>query len=259
MSKIRCLIVDDNDELRDELKQSIFSGESIEVVGEAADGAEAVELIRSLNPTVVLLDIVMPKLDGFGVLDRFKGAAGRPKFLILSALSQENFITKAFNLGADYFMIKPFQKDVLVSRITDLANEKNERKIITYERKAESKSGYAQKSLDEKISSIFITIGIPAHIKGYQFLRESIKLVVDTPDMINSITKKLYPAIAEKFNTTASKVERAIRHAIEVSWNRGKIENINSLFGLKVYAAHEKPTNGEFIALVADKMLIEGA
>ena len=115
------------------------------------------------------------------------------------------------------------------------------------------------RGLDEKISNIFITVGIPAHIKGYQFLREAIKLAIESPEIINSITKKLYPAIADRFETTASKVERAIRHAIEVAWNRGKIENINSVFGLRVYTSQEKPTNGEFIALVADKMSIEGA
>ena len=112
--------------------------------------------------------------------------------------------------------------------------------------------------MEEKITNIFITVGIPAHIKGYQYLREAIKLAIDNPDIINSITKKLYPAIATKFQTSASKVERAIRHAIEVAWNRGKIENINSVFKIKVYDTNEKPTNGEFIALVADKMLIEG-
>ncbi|HEY8424243.1 MAG TPA: sporulation initiation factor Spo0A C-terminal domain-containing protein, partial [Clostridia bacterium] len=116
-----------------------------------------------------------------------------------------------------------------------------------------------QKSTDEKITNIFISVGIPAHIKGYHFLREAIKMTIENPEIINSITKKLYPSIAKKFDTSSSKVERAIRHAIEVAWNRGKIENINSLFGVKVYNSNEKPTNGEFIALVADKMLIEGA
>ena len=114
------------------------------------------------------------------------------------------------------------------------------------------------KYVEEKITNIFITVGIPAHIKGYQFLREAILMAIDNPEIINSITKQLYPTIASKFETTSSKVERAIRHAIEVAWSRGKIENINSVFGLKVYTSNEKPTNGEFIALVADKMLLEG-
>ena len=115
-----------------------------------------------------------------------------------------------------------------------------------------------QHNMDERLSNIFITVGIPAHIKGYQFLREAIKMAIDSPEIINSITKKLYPSIAERLDTSASKVERAIRHAIEVAWNRGKIENINSVFGLQVYGTNEKPTNGEFIALLADKMLVEG-
>ena len=258
MAKIKCLIVDDNIEMRSILRQSFLSGETVEVIGEAADGEEAVTMIDSLKPAIVILDIVMPKLDGFGVLDCYRNKAGRPKFLVLSALGQENFISRAFSLGADYFMIKPFQKDALESRIVYLAGENSEQRMTVFERRGESKGGYAQKTLDERIASIFITVGIPAHIKGYKFLREGIKMVVEAPDMINSITKKLYPSIAVRYDTTASKVERAIRHAIEVSWNRGKIENINNLFGLKVYSAHEKPTNGEFIALVADKMLIEG-
>lgn len=119
------------------------------------------------------------------------------------------------------------------------------------------KKSVSETTLDERISNIFVSVGIPAHIKGYQFLREGIKLAVDNPQIINSITKSLYPTIAQHFNTTASKVERAIRHAIEVAWNRGKIENINSIFGVRVYTSSEKPTNGEFIALLADKMLLE--
>lgn len=115
------------------------------------------------------------------------------------------------------------------------------------------------KSLDERLANIFISVGIPAHIKGYQFLREAIKMSIENPEIINSITKRLYPEVAEKFDTTASKVERAIRHAIEVAWNKGKIENINHLFGIKVYTSNDKPTNGEFIALVADKMIVESA
>ena len=117
----------------------------------------------------------------------------------------------------------------------------------------------SQRTLDEKLANIFITVGIPAHIKGYQFLREAIKMAIDSPEIINSITKKLYPSIADKFATSPSKVERAIRHAIEAAWNRGKIENINNIFGIKIYTASDKPTNGEFIALLADKMIMEGA
>ena len=153
-------------------------------------------------------------------------------------------------LGAVYYMAKPFNIDNLHKRLLDVAG------LINGENSSFQKT--ASKELDEKITNIFITVGIPAHIKGYQFLREAIKMAIQEPEIINSITKRLYPNIAEKFDTSSSKVERAIRHAIEVAWNRGKIENINSLFGVKVYSDNEKPTNGEFIALVADKMLLEG-
>ena len=144
-------------------------------------------------------------------------------------------------------MLKPISLESLSKRVTDLCNVSS----------SFLSNAKANKEIEEKISNIFITVGIPAHIKGYQFLREAIKLAMDNPEIINSITKKLYPSIADKFETSASKVERAIRHAIEVAWNRGKIENINNIFGLTVYSNNEKPTNGEFIALVADKMLLD--
>jgi len=150
-------------------------------------------------------------------------------------------------------MVKPFNFETLKQRVLDVISfENSDNKSLFNEKLIKNRN------LEEKITNIFITVGIPAHIKGYQFLREAIKMAIDNPEVINSITKKLYPSIAEKFETSASKVERAIRHAIEVAWNRGKIENINALFGVKVYSNNEKPTNGEFIALVADKMLLEG-
>ena len=168
---------------------------------------------------------------------------GNAKFIVLSALSQDVFINRAITLGADYYLVKPCSAKTLEERIRFLKSGRKESTV--------------DKAIEERITNIFITVGIPAHIKGYQFLREAIKMAVDNPEVINSITKQLYPSVAERFSTSASKVERAIRHAIEVAWNRGKIENINSLFGVKVYNHNEKPTNGEFIALVADKMLLE--
>ena len=151
------------------------------------------------------------------------------------------------SLGADYYMRKPCSFTALKVRAKEL---------LDGDRPKVSANRYSRE-MDERISNIFITVGIPAHIKGYQFLREAIKMAVENPDIINSITKRLYPEVAKRFSTSPSKVERAIRHAIEVAWNRGKIENINSLFGVKVYGHNEKPTNGEFIALVADKMILE--
>lgn len=228
-----------------------INNNNIEIVGNSKDGGIALKEVQDLKPDVLIMDIVLNTIDGFMLIEKLKETmnSNTPKIIIVSALCHEGFISKALSMGASYYINKPFETEVLQQRIQE---------VLTI-----SQSTLNQKSknrlLDEKISNIFITVGIPAHIKGYQFLREAIKMAIETPEIINSITKKLYPAIADKFETSASKVERAIRHAIEVAWNRGKIENINSIFGLKVYTSNEKPTNGEFIALVADKMILEGA
>jgi len=215
-----------------------------EVIASLSNGEELIRLVNDKKPDVVIMDIVLQGCDGFKVLDMVD--TKRTKFVIQSSLSMDGFINKAVGLGAKYYCIKPFDVLTLKERVEELFDERK----ISYS---------TNPHLEEKIANIFITVGIPAHIKGYQFLREAIKLAIANPEIINSITKKLYPTIAEKYSTSASKVERAIRHAIEVAWNRGKIENINNVFGIKVYSSNEKPTNGEFIALVADKMLVEGA
>lgn len=206
----------------------------------------ALDYIKSNHTDIVITDLVLPNSDGFQLIEQLKSLPDCPKIIVTTAIFDDNFVKRAFSLGIDYYMVKPIDLNLLDSRINDVMTLKPNRPI-------------KNKQLDEKISNIFITVGIPAHIKGYQFLREAIKMAVDNPEIINSITKQLYPSIAERFETSSSKVERAIRHAIEVAWNRGKIENINSLFGVRVYSSNEKPTNGEFIALVADKMLLEGA
>lgn len=252
-NKIKVYIAD-NSELKEELLKNLKDSEEIEIVGSSADGHMAENEIKSLCPDVLLFDIVLPNEDGFVLIEKLKTQMGDrcPKLIAVSALSHEGFISKAISMGVSYYINKPCTTNSVTERIKD---------VFSLKAPTNNDSDKRNKSrvIDEKISNIFITVGIPAHIKGYQFLREAIKMAIDTPEIINSITKKLYPAIAEKYDTSASKVERAIRHAIEVAWNRGKIENINSIFGLKVYTSNEKPTNGEFIALVADKMLLEGA
>ncbi len=254
MEKTKILILDDNDLQRSKL-QSVFSNqEDIEVVGNTNDGFEGLKLILDLKPNVIVMDMVLQNYDGFELLEKIKNGCGedRPKILVLSSLKGEDFASKALELGANYYMVKPVMDEVLIKRV----------KALTETQEVENKVSATKannRALDEKITNVFLTVGIPAHIKGYQFLREAVKMAVSEPQVINSITKQLYPSIASKYSTTASKVERAIRHAIEVAWNRGRIENINALFGIKVYNSNEKPTNGEFIALVADKMLIEGA
>ncbi len=263
--KTKIFIADCNAELRKNIIDSFKKDKSFEIAGESGDGSETFELLKKANADVLIMDVVLPGLDGFALIEsiiKTNEIMKKPKIVVASSLSHEGFIAKAMQLGVSYFMIKPVNEAVLLDRVKEICEAGN-KKISTVFSKditLENASGkYKAKMIEEKITNIFITVGIPAHIKGYQFLREAIKLAIENPEIINSITKQLYPAIAQKFETSASKVERAIRHAIEVAWNRGKIENINSVFGLRVYSSNEKPTNGEFIALVADKMLIEGA
>ncbi len=250
----KIILVDNNEQMRESIKKQL-TNDKILIVADFGDAVTAINYIKENEVDVVVTDIVLPNIDGYEFLEAINklGLANKPKILILSALSNDNFINKALSLGADYYMVKPCDVSVLEGRILDLIS--TETVAVSNIKNIKPRNKY----LEEKITNIFITVGIPAHIKGYQFLREAIKMAIDNPEIINSITKKLYPSIAERFETSASKVERAIRHAIEVAWNRGKIENINALFGIRVYSNNEKPTNGEFIALVADKMLIEGA
>jgi len=240
--KTKILVVDDSFEYVTEIVEYFKGSAGVEVAFTAANGKEALDILAAQKVDLMVLDLVMPVMDGFSVLERMPKNSG-VKVVVASALSQDVFIAKAMNLGADYYMLKPFSLSALEEKIND-CTRKAYRTV-------------KNKNMDERITNIFITVGIPAHIKGYQFLREAIKMAIDNPDIINSITKRLYPCVAERFATSPSKVERAIRHAIEVAWNRGKIENINTLFGVRVYSHNEKPTNGEFIALVADKMLLE--
>lgn len=231
----------------DELLKYFSNKEEYEVVGSSQNGQEVVKEVLPLKPDFLIMEVMLSGMDGFMVLENLKKQMSEmPKIIFISNLSHSGFISKAIKEGASYFMVKPIIPSNLEERLKDLLENSGE---------VENKN---EKQLDEKISNIFISIGIPAHIKGYQFLREAVKLAVEEPEIIGSITKKLYPTIAEKFETSSSKVERGMRHAIEVAWNRGKIENINSLFGLKIYSSNEKPTNGELIALIADKMLMEG-
>ncbi|MBQ8431016.1 MAG: sporulation transcription factor Spo0A [Clostridia bacterium] len=251
MKDIHSLILADESEEELTKLQEIFTKDKFNIVGIAKDGETLLSLVKEHTPDVLIMDLVLPKIDGYSVLEYIKQEKLKTNVFIHSSLSVNGFASKALDLGAKYYAIKPFNLKMLKDRVIGCLEESS----TSY-----SKTGNQVTSqMEEKITNIFITVGIPAHIKGYQFLREAIKLAITTPDIINSITKRLYPTIADAFSTSASKVERAIRHAIEVAWNRGKIENINNLFGIKVYSNNEKPTNGEFIALVADKMLIEGA
>lgn len=229
------------------LENYFRASEKYAVVGKNNDGAQVLRDVKLLKPDFLVMEVMLSGMDGFMVMENLKNEMKEkmPKIIFISNLSHSGFVSKAIKEGASYFMVKPVLPENLEMRLRDLS-------------KAAGKDERGERTLDEKISNIFISIGIPAHIKGYQFLREAVKLAVEEPEIIGSITKKLYPTIAERFDTSSSKVERGMRHAIEVAWNRGKIENINSIFGLKIYNSNEKPTNGELIALIADKMIMEG-
>lgn len=250
MNTIRVLIVDDNEELRSYMADFIQHQQGFTVAGEASNGVDALKQVSECHPDVMLLDMIMPTLDGFGVLAALQTMPQekRPRVISVTALGRDDFIRRAVALGVSYYMIKPVDMPGLLDRIREVAQQAPLSPTELHSLNSMSNS------LDDKLSNLFLTMGIPAHIKGYQFLREAIKLVIETPTMIGGITKELYPAIARRFGTSASKVERAIRHAIEVAWSRGRVDSLNKAFGCCVALPEDKPTNGEFIALIADKL-----
>ena len=260
---IRVAIADDNKEFGDILCEYLNNQSGIQVVGIARDGIEAVELIKSTAPDIVILDIIMPQLDGLGVLEKVNESISgtKPLFIVLSAVGQDKITQRALALGAEYYVVKPFDMDVLVSRIKQL---KENVKIYTSKSdpiasfvKPQSTVGRVSGSIEAEVTSIMHEVGVPAHIKGYQYLRDAIVMVVKDMEIINFVTKRLYPSIAKEYSTTPSRVERAIRHAIEVAWGRGQVDVIDSLFGYTVSHGKGKPTNSEFIAMIADKLRLQ--
>ena len=261
MEKLNVAIADDNEKMLRLLGNIIESDDELNVVGTAKDGEEALQIIKTKEPDVVLLDIIMPKLDGLGVLDKVnhdKSIQNHPVFIMISAIGQEMITENAFELGADYYIMKPFDNDVVLNRIKKIREDKNTkntqiRKTNSFE-KTETKDIH---DLEADVTEIIHEIGVPAHIKGYQYLRDAIIMSVTDMEMLNSITKILYPTIAEKYQTTASRVERAIRHAIEVAWSRGKMDTIDEMFGYTIHNGKGKTTNSEFIALITDRIRLE--
>ncbi len=258
MEGYRILIVEDHVQSRTEMAEYLRKQEGIALVREAGNGAEALKLLSEEPFEIMITDIIMPQMDGYALLEemRRRSLPSHPQTIVVSALSRDDFVTRAIELGATFYMVKPFDMRHLMSHIRDLSGGKIKPAGAAAPAPRESQNRRVQ-TLDERLGSLFLTIGIPAHIKGYQFLRQAVKMVVEDPDRINRITKELYPGIARHFGTSASKVERAIRHAIEVAWNRGRIETLNTAFGCKVCTPEDKPTNGEFIAMIADKLSME--
>lgn len=246
---IKILIADDNREFCELLKEFIAQEDDFSLVGIASNGVEALEIINREKPDLVVLDIIMPHLDGIGVLEKLvnSGMQPRPKVIMLTAFGQQNVTQKAIELGADYYILKPFDFEVLANRIRQLVDGET---VPSYTPPVKTKN------LDVAVTNIIHEMGVPAHIKGYQYLREAIKMVVDEVSLLGGVTKELYPLIAQKYSTTPSRVERAIRHAIELAWDRGNTEMMNKFFGYTINLDRGKPTNSEFIAMIADKLRI---
>jgi two-component system response regulator (stage 0 sporulation protein A) len=259
------LIADDNMDFVSTLVTYFQTQDDVEIIAIAKDGQEAYEKIISEKPTVALLDVIMPHLDGLGVLEKLIASNTQlPICIMLSAVGQDNVTAQAINLGAQYYVLKPFKMDVLMKRIRELVSMPETKQPNTIS-KVETKTNYVdineqatkEEILEIKVTNIIHEIGVPAHIKGYQYLRDGIMMVVNDIDVINQITKQLYPDLAKKYKTTPSRVERAIRHAIEVAWNRGQIETVENIFGYTVNSNKGKPTNSEFIAMIADKLRLD--
>ena len=263
--KITVLIADDNQEFSKTLATYLGNEKDMEVVGIAKDGVEAIEQIKELLPDVAILDVIMPHLDGLGVLENINNSniVKAPICIMLSAVGQDKITQKAISLGADYYVVKPFDIELLIKRIREIKNFRPlpNNNFITREapvrKYIEISDNKSPENLEALVTNIIHEVGVPAHIKGYQYLREAIMMVIKDIDVLNQITKSLYPQIAQRFGTTPSRVERAIRHAIEVAWGRGEQDMVENIFGYTVSASKGKPTNSEFIAMIADKLRLE--
>lgn len=270
MENVNVVIVDDNPMILNTLDEVISSEAGLSVIGRADNGKDAIDMIKDTQPDVVLLDLVMPQMDGITVVENIKKKTSmlkNPAFIILSAVGGEQMTEEAFQAGANYSLMKPFDKDILVNKIRRIGKRpvrpvpgkvlEAPLKAATPEEAAMNREEYMKEHLETDITKMLHELGIPAHIKGYQYLRDAISMVVRDREMMEAVTKILYPEIAKKNYTSSSRVERAIRHAIEVAWGRGSLEVIDELFGYTISTGKGKPTNSEFIALIADKICLD--
>ena len=270
MENVNVVIVDDNPMILNTLDEVISSEAGLSVIGRADNGKDAIDMIKDTQPDVVLLDLVMPQMDGITVVENIKKKTSmlkNPAFIILSAVGGEQMTEEAFQAGANYFLMKPFDKDILVNKIRRIGKRpvrpvpgkvlEAPLKAATPEEAAMNREEYMKEHLETDITKMLHELGIPAHIKGYQYLRDAISMVVRDREMMEAVTKILYPEIAKKNYTSSSRVERAIRHAIDVAWGRGSLEVIDELFGYTISTGKGKPTNSEFIALIADKICLD--
>ena len=245
-NKITVVLADANEEFREMLRESIEATGEFTVVGTVGDGVSALRLVETLNPRLLLTDILLPELDGFGLLDRIASREEKPRTILISALYRDEIVAQAMEHEVSFFMPKPFETASLLERM---------RAAVGAEAVEEEDE---MQALQRQVTAVIHEVGVPAHIKGYQYVREAIVIAVQDIDVINAVTKVLYPEVAKRYNTTPSRVERAVRHAIEVAWDRGDLETLQSYFGYTVSNTKGKPTNSEFIAMIADKIRLEG-
>ena len=238
------LLADANEEFRTMLREEIERSEEFTVVGSVGDGTEALALLAQRRPDLLVLDLMLPGMDGLTLLRQAQTQGQLPKVVVTSAFCTDRVVSDAMALGVGYFLPKPCEIGALLDRMQSVFGQA----ATPEERTA---------ALKNLVTSVIHEIGVPAHIKGYQYLREAIMIAVDDMEVINAVTKVLYPAVAKRFGTTPSRVERAIRHAIEVAWDRGDLETLQKYFGYTVSNAKGKPTNSEFIAMIADRLVLE--
>lgn len=258
MGQVNVAIADDNERILDLLDEIVSSDKDLKVVGKANNGEDMYQIIKNKQPDVVLLDLIMPKMDGLSVMDMVnhdETIHKHPEFIIVTAVGQERITEDAFRRGASYYILKPFNNNMVVDRIKSIRYQTKQEGNVN--RVEGTELPVRQESLETHVTSMIHEIGIPAHIKGYHYLRDAIIMAVEDMDVLNAITKILYPTVAKKHQTTSSRVERAIRHAIEVAWSRGKLDTLDELFGYTVSNGKGKPTNSEFIALIADTIRLE--
>lgn len=240
----KVIVADANDSYRAMLRETIEQTGEFTVVASVGDGKGALQQVRELTPDLLLLDVVLPELDGFSVLEQIRREELPVRTMMVSSFFTEQVVAEALEKGAAFFMPKPFENNALLERMRSVCRPVQP---ISH-----------TKSLKNMVTDIIHEIGVPAHIKGYQYLREAILIAVEDMDVINAVTKVLYPEVARRYSTSPSRVERAIRHAIEVAWDRGDLETLQKFFGYTVSNTKGKPTNSEFIAMIADRLVLEG-
>ena len=254
MSHMKVLISDDRKDYFSKCA-AIFKAYDFEAIPAPKDGEKVCEMIREHRPDVVLMEVFMPHKDAIAVMKEISGdsALTAPVFITISSFDSSALERELTAAGATYLFLKPVETDIMIERIVEIAEDRRKTQLSA----PVGRTGRHQYDLQLMVTEIIHQIGVPAHIKGYHYLRDSIILSIEQPDIINSVTKELYPAVAKKCSTTPSRVERAIRHAIEVAWDRGDVDILNSYFGYTIHNGRGKPTNSEFIAMISDKLRLK--